>query len=189
MPQFLHLVANQCLLGTIRTGHTGSESERSTVYDVHWMEGDHPRHEFQNVDTGIPCQPLSPVDCELDFKDDFIHARRAIAAACATAEDLFHRLSLPRAREQPFSEMEIYLRTNQFDRGAINIRSIRSESIRVSMAIGTGPIRLPGTSPAEVFEWSCESSLPNGHSPLGIALLVLASEGPKMVRALESHIR
>lgn len=81
MPQHLHIEVDDGSLARMSTYNVSG-----ACYDVRWdVAGGSTSLFYPSVDTGVPRQPSDPVERDLDFQNDFIHARRSIGAALATA--------------------------------------------------------------------------------------------------------
>lgn len=159
---------------------------RGTKYDIFWCSHTGFHQDFPNVDTGIECQPCDPEERELDFRNDFIHARRAIAAAAITARMyLDEMMAIKESIVCSDKDILINLRTNCFDRGKISISPQNRGKANLLMEIGSGSIRYPNARPSRIVKVAKTGIHINEEaSPLSNALEVLAAEGPWMLNQL-----
>lgn len=182
MPQHLNLEVDGVLTGRISTSNKGG-----TLYDVCWFRPDGGLElSLTDVDTGVPRQPQTPDAMERDFKNDFTHSKRAIAAATKTATRFL--FELPKAlTERPLGSgrVVIRLRTNKFDRGVNDLQPVQGDRVDVRVRIGTGPNRPHGALPKEVVEFTQEGiDVVDVTSSVALVLQVFASVGPSLLEQL-----
>jgi len=184
MPQYLHFVIDGTCVANIATGN-----KSGTLYDVKLTSTLTDEIEFINVDTSVQSQPPPGAERERDFRNDFNHARRAIAAVTTKAEAVIGKLQGKLGNEDDdFHEISIYLRTNFYDRGSIMINPEGSRIFRVMVHIGTGPVRPPEARPSEVFDYESRVKINETHgSPLIVALKIMASEGAHLLDILSKE--
>jgi hypothetical protein len=185
VPQYLIFEKDGVPIGKIATGNKGE-----TRYDVCWLNPNETRLcFFQDVDTGVQRQPQDQGERIRDFKNDFTHARRAIAATTSTANRFLEELpaSLTLGSSNCW-QIVIRLRTNQFDRGMVDFEAAQSGLVSVRACIGSGSLRPDGAIPADPVEIPCEAiSLDGAASGVGQALQALASVGPHLLEELAKY--
>ena len=185
MPQHLKIEVGAELVACLSTSN-----KADTQYDINWRIPEVGiEMSFVDVDTGVQRQPQDPEAREKDFQDDFVHARRCIAAALACSDKLLQHLQ--NHCSQQIADMKpiiMRLMTNNFDRGLIQIHPSENESVSVSVFIGVGSNRIPDSFPREKWEWSCEGIGISGvQSQTARALTVLRSIGETLLIALSSQ--
>lgn len=184
MPQYLRIEAAGALVGKMSTSH---RPETDTCYDVSWQEPGGVELFLPNVDTGIPRQPSDCIEKQRDFRNDFTHARRSVGAAVVTAPRFLEQLALTETEGERSTEgVLIRLSTNLVDRGMISIQRQQGGRADVKVRIGTGPNRAEDAYPPDVVEFACQDIDTAGvASPLALAVQVLASAGPRLLRMLD----
>jgi hypothetical protein len=140
-------------------------------------------------DTGVQCQPQDKEAQRADFRDDFIHARRCIAAAVKTEEEFRQAL-----REQEIGvcaevkPMTMRLMSREYDRGKVEVHPIDNESVNVAVIIGVGDNRYVNALPKEPWELAFKDIDASGTATLTErALKVLSAIGPDLLQALEER--
>jgi hypothetical protein len=185
MPQCLTIqIGGVCIAGMM-TGNLGG-----TKYRISWYSNIGNQEPFvDNVDTGVECQPpRNDPEWGKDLRNDFIHARRAIAAASLTTKQFLDNLiDEKHTYEDDFGVVQIFLRTNCFDRGRITI-SPHHEDLKATlmMEIGTGPIRPPDAIPIKTREFIKDISLIGIESSISMVGYAFESEGSWMLQHLEA---
>ncbi|MGB2963178.1 MAG: hypothetical protein WBB69_04250 [Anaerolineales bacterium] len=184
MPHHLEIESDGVRVAEMMTSHL-----RGTHYNIYWCSNTGFHHNFPNFDTGVECQPKDPVKRQLDFLNDFTHARRAIAAASKTAKMFLSELSkVKKIVASDFDIVHILLRTNCFDRGKITICPRAGEIANLRMEIGSGPIRPSNAQPTQVIEFNeVDVTTAGATSSLTLALKVLECEGPWMLKVLAEN--
>lgn len=185
MPQFLIITIDGNYLAHMKTGNLGG-----TRYNIDWF----PKlniceHNFLNIDTGIERQPSHPYEKTEDFKNDFIHASRAIAAAEKTAKKYLYCLEnqLQLANPSELSEAHIFLRTNIFDRGRIIISPIDVERANLTIEIGTGPVRPQYAKPIKLKSFSKKVNLSRIDSTISMTSNIFESEAQWILHILSDE--
>jgi hypothetical protein len=186
MPQYLKIKIGDVCIAEMKTSKCGK-----TNYDICWCSNTCFQLHFPKVDTGVECQPNDRDKKLLDFQNDYIHARRAIAAATLTAKRFLD--SLPEIENSATSDFEmvhICLRTNHFDRGKVIITPQEDGTANLRMEIGQGPKRPPNAHPAQVKVFNQLGIGTTGVTDsLALALQVLDSEGAWMLKVLGENIQ
>jgi hypothetical protein len=185
MPQHLKIDVEGELVAWLSTSNKGG-----TLYDVSLcvpeLNIDIPA---PNVDTGVERQPQDPEARAAEFRNDFTHARRCIAAAVRSADNFLHHLREHGTPE--YAEMKpivMQLMTNHYDRGFIQVHPSDDGSVDVDVVIGHGPNRVPNSSPKDECKLTWEGIDASGvHSQTERALKVVRSIGPELLRALEEQ--
>lgn len=185
MPQHLKIEVGSKLVACLSTSN-----KADTVYDVTWRIPEiKTEMSLTDVDTGVQRQPQEAEACAKDFKDDFTHARRCIAAAFASSDKLLKHLR-EHGPPEPKKMKPIIMRlmTNNFDRGFIEVHPSDNESVNVKVLIGVGENRVPDSLPKNEWEWTCEGIDVSGTGLHTVrALTVLRSIGQTLLRALSSE--
>jgi hypothetical protein len=184
MPQYLEIeIGGQCVARMETSHRTG------TRYDICWCSNFGFQRSFLSLDTGVPCQPEEQDASKVDFQNDFIHARRAIAAASSTAKQFLN--DLPEVENDGaggLERIEVYLRTNCFDRGRVTIEPQEGKTANLRIEIGTGPIRTQNAQPSQVAEFSrLVVDLAETASSLELVLQLLDSEGAWITKTLAEN--
>jgi hypothetical protein len=185
MPQYLIFEKDGVHIGKIATGNKGG-----TKYDVCWLDPTGKRLcFFQDVDTGVLRQPQDQVEQARDFKNDFTHARRAIAATTSTANRFIEELPASlTSGSSKCGQIVIRLRTNHFDRGMVDFEAAQSGLVSVRACIGSGSRRPDGAIPTDPVEIPCGATIVDGAaSGVGQALQALASVGPHLLEELAKY--
>jgi hypothetical protein len=182
VPQHLKIEAEGNLVGCLSTSNKGG-----TRYDVRLRVPELGAvFSLADLDTGIQRQPQDDKARAEDFKDDFIHVRRCIAATVAGSDCFLKKLREQGA--QAYVDMKpilMHLMTNDFDRGLIQIHPIDNESVNVVVTIGVGSKRVPNSSPKDKYELDYEDVDVSGTSTqTERALKALRSIGPDLLRSL-----
>ena len=150
MPQHLEIEIEGACVAEMMTSHRDG-----THYDIYWSSNSGFKFHFPDFDTGIECQPSDPAKRQIDFQNDFTHARRAIAAASETAKQFLHELvKVEKPKANDIEVVQIHLRTNSFDRGRVTIYPQEGETANLRIEIGTGPIRVQDAQPAQIDEFN-----------------------------------
>lgn len=180
MPQCLKIFVGKKLVAKMVTSHRSD-----TCYDVCWDIVGVTQRNFQDVNTGIQRQPSEMVERQNDFRNDFLHAQRAIGAALETLPQLLDELGSNVTECGCVEIVQIHLSTNDFDRGTITIQQTLSDGLIVLLQIGTGPKRPANAIPDEVtrFEFTT-SDIGSASSPLAQVRQVFVTRGPDMLRSL-----
>lgn len=159
MPQYLYINIAGVSIAQMRTENRGG-----THYDIFWNSNQGYQEDFKNRDTGVECQPSDSGEKIEDFKNDFTHARRSIAAASSTAKQFLDNfLNNVNYNENNIEEVQVILKTNKRDRGKITIFPNDDQKAKLTMEIGTGPNRPQDAIPAQA-----ESFIKDGIDLLGI---------------------
>ena len=87
MPQYLRIEIGGVCVAEMKTSHRDGAH-----YDIFWNSYKGHQQHFCNFYTGVECQPRDPVERQRDSRNDFTHARRAIAAASLTAKQVLDKL-------------------------------------------------------------------------------------------------
>jgi len=184
MPQHLEIECNGVRLAEMMTGHLVG-----TNYNIYWCSNIGFHHNFPNFDTGVECQPEDQVKRQLDFHNDFAHARRVIAAASLTAKMFLVELSkAKKLTSHDIDVVHIFFRTNCFDRGKITLTPQGAGIANLQMEIGSGPIRATNAQPPHVIDFNkIDVDTIGAISSLSLALMVLDCEGPWMLKVLKEN--
>jgi hypothetical protein len=183
MPQHLSIKANKIEIATMMTSNVSD-----TKYDVFWQQSGGERIKLPGVDTGIQRQPQVQSEQEEDFINDFIHARRALGAACATSDIFQKYLKFDGGLEENTDEIQVELRTNEFFRGNVFIKIDDNNSATITVEIGSEPVQFQNSHPKVVEKLIKHIQLPiENKTSLMLALNVLKSEGAWMLSALEKR--
>ncbi len=185
MPQLLKIEVEGELVAWLSTYNKGG-----TIYDVILCVAEiGATFRLPDVDTGVQRQPQGDqARCE-DFKDDFAHARRCVAAALASSNRFLQLLrkqgSLEYAEIRPIT---IRLMTNRYDRGLVQVDPIERELVYVVAAIGVGDNRVPNSLPKSKCEFAFEGlDISGALTHTERALKVLHSIGPSLLQSLEAR--
>ncbi len=184
MPQFLEIEREGERIAVMMTGRLNG-----TNYRVSWYSNMGINLIIPIIDTRVECQPSDPAEQQIDFQNDFTHARRAIAAASNTARAFLDKLlNEGISSDSNIDEIQIRLRTNCFDRGKITIRLQEGETANLRMEIGSGPIRYPNSQPSQGIVYNRTGINPDEQtSSLTLALQILDSTGSWMLEKLEEN--
>jgi hypothetical protein len=185
MPQYLKIEVEGRPVGCLCTSNKGG-----TLYDVILGVSELGIDiSLTDVDTGVQRQPQDPKARAEDFRDDFTHARRCIAAAVTSADKFLQRLREHGTPE--YAKMKpimMRLMTNNFDRGYIQLHPSYNESVNVEVLIGVGPNRVPDSLPKGECKLTWEGIDASGAtSQTARALSVLRSIGPTLLQALSER--
>lgn len=186
MPQYLTIEDSEGCAGQLSTSNRGD-----TFYDVK-LRAESPPFErtLTNVDTGVQRQPQEEAAQAEDFRCDFVHAKRAIAAAIATADQFATELSASSGGVHwSGPSFRMRLRTNHVDRGSIRVETSDDDGWVSKLTIGDGFSRAPNAIPEkpQEFEWIASGPRDSGSLVLQ-ALHVIRKAGPKLLEALDAHI-
>jgi hypothetical protein len=181
MPQYLTIEIGGVCIAKMKTSHLDG-----THYNIFWNSKIGYEEDFPNFDTGVECQPSDPVERKKDFKNDFIHARRVIAAASLTAKQFLDNfINKDKSIKDEFGVVHIILRTNEYDRGRITLSPSKDLTAKLTMEIGTGPERPQGAKPIKTKKFIKESINLIGDEPsISMVGQVLESEGLWMLKTL-----
>ena len=182
MPQHLKIEVEGQQVAELRTRNKGE-----TLYNVRLCVPELETECFHpNVNTGVQRQPQDDAGRAEDFRDDFTHARRCIAAAFATADEFLEQLGEQGAPEYTeIKPITMWLMTNDIDRGVIQIHPGDKESVNVDVVIGAGANRVPNALPKHEWKWTREGvGAPGATSQTARALTILRSLGGELLHAL-----
>lgn len=184
MPQFLRFEVKGVELASMKTSHRSG-----TSYAVEWRVASGVVLSLHAVDTGVQCQSGGRIKRQQDFRNDFIQARRAVAAASLTAEQFLRVLQNSEGQsDKECDAVVIRLCTNQIDRGTIIIQAEHGCGATLCMRIGTGPRRPPNAKPTQVEQFCCKpDDIPGKTSALALALQLLADEREWLMRSLQGR--
>lgn len=186
MPQQLKIEVDGDTVGCLASFSTGE-----TRYSVR-LSGPEIEEEVwaHGLETGVRRRPEEPDARGEDFLNDFVHARRAIAAARAASGRFLEHLEESRP-PGPIANVPLTIRllTNGFDRGRIRIEPFElGHSVAVKLVIGTGPCRVPKALPdkaSEIDRRDCSLGRYTTHTAR--ALKVLRSVGRDLEALLAEH--
>ena len=182
MPQHLKITVEGQLAGWLSTS-----SKSGTVYDVRLRVPEiGASFSCHDVDIGVQRQPQDSQARAEDFRDDFTHARRCIAATIVTSDEF---IQLLRERDTSrYAEMKpitMRLMTNAFDRGLVQVHPIDMNSVNVVVIIGVGAKRVCDPLPKDRCELTYEGIEVSGTSTqTERALEILRAIGPVLLQAL-----
>lgn len=184
MPQLLKCEVDGEGVACVQTSNTGA-----TEYDVVLRsEQLDLKLTADAVDTGVRRQPQAPGPRRDDFRNDFTHARRAIACA-ATAGEIQFIDEVGRQGPDghaPSEEILIRLQTNWFDRGLIRAEPSGDSSYVVRVVVGNGACRPPNARPQDAHEFDeLEVADVTETSQTGRALRILSSISNPLLDWLE----
>ena len=184
MPQYLEIEHNGERIAVMMTSRLNG-----TNYRVSWFCSMDIHQTGQIIDTEVECQPSDPAERQIDFQNDFIHARRAVAAASKTARGYTDKLiDAGFSSENNIDDIQIRLKTNCFDRGKIIIKPQTDGTADLYMEIGSGPIRYPDSQPSQVVMFNLkEIKTDDFTSSLILALQILDIAGTWILEKLEEN--
>lgn len=184
MPQYLEIQVAGHSEATLKTSH-----RQGTRYDVYWSTTSGFHREFFNVNTEIECQPDDQTQRRRDFRNDFAHMRRAIAAASVTGKRFLDALDeADRNAPSELDAVKIRLRTNRYDRGVIAIDPTGGGEANLEIEVGSGPTRPPNAHPTQVKKYVRENiDISGACNPLSAAIRVLDSEARWMLELLSRY--
>ena len=173
MPQHLHIASGDDIVGIITAINLGGTRYGVLLKNTHGRLVD-----LIEVDSGVERQPQDAEAQQEDFKNDFTHVRRGIAAASVAASHFRQRLIEQGVTETVARDIKTQLWTDDFGRGIIDISLVAEGRAKVRLVVGTGPDRVPGASPREPRKFEpIDTSIPLGGSHLTRALAVLENVG------------
>jgi hypothetical protein len=186
MPQYLIIVVGGATIAQMKTSH-----RNGSRYDIYWTSIQGCQREFPDIDKGVECQPSvgNAHERTQDFRNDFIHARRAISAASSTAkrflDDLNYRVQTDK---KTIETVQIVLKTNCYDRGRITIVPNDDQEATLTMEIGTGPCRPRRAIPVQAKSFTKDGiNILGVNSSIAMASHVFDSECTWMLNKLEKN--
>jgi len=151
MPQHLKIKCNKTLVAWLSTYNQGGSN-----YKIHLRVPEiGSEYTIPTLDTGVQRQPQDPQAKKEDFRDDFTHVRRCIAGTYKGSE-LFLR-EIYKITDNIFKEVKpinMYLMTNDFDRGLIHIEPTSDNEANVEVSIGKGSNRVTNSTPTDTYVFS-----------------------------------
>ncbi len=132
MPQHIFIE-----IGGVCIAHMWTSRLGGTRYDIYWESNQVYRKKISNRNTGVDCQPTSNLaESRKDSKNDFIHARRSIAAASSTAKQFLDNLDNKiKTNNNNIEEVQIILKTNTHERGKLTISPTDDQKAKLTMKI------------------------------------------------------
>lgn len=186
MPQLLQVEVKNHTIAWMKSERL---REGDTRYKVTWsMQGVKDKY-FDNVDTGIPSQLTSNETISDDFKNDFLHARRAIGAAVKTFSRYFTELQYLNyiGTEEKISDVIIHLESNGNYRGKICIRP-KGQKVAIEVIIGNGKNRHVNAYPSGEVSFSCTIEKPSScKSTLELAVWIIKNKSEWLFSELETR--
>lgn len=182
MPQHLNIEVEGKLVGRLTTSN-----KDDTLYDITLCV---PELGFDillhDVNTGVQRQPQDAEARVKDYRNDFKHTRRCIAAAFVASCKLLQHLQVHNFTDYAeIKPIKMQLMTNQFNRGYIQVQPSDNETVSVKIVIGAEDNRVSGAYPKGKWVWTCEGIDISGiASQTGRALKVIHNIGKELLQAL-----
>lgn len=122
----------------------------------------------------------------IDSKNDFIHARRCIAAILASADKLLDLLNkCEPKRLTDLNPITMRLMTNDKDRGLIRAQPNNNRKFDVTVTIGVGNNRVDDSLPKNEWKWSRpDFEVYDYPSQMERSLAIIQSIGGKLLEEL-----
>jgi hypothetical protein len=181
MPQHLEIKFGGESKAKMKTSHLNG-----THYDIYWNHESGFHIKFFDIDTGVKCQPKDKSKSKVDFKNDFIHMRRAIAAASKTASLFLYEFGkISKITPRELENVEINFHTNHYNRGVVYINPDKSGKAMLQINVGTGPTRPLNAEPPDVETFFLEEiDISEASDSLSMAIHVLESQSHWMLEEL-----
>jgi len=175
----------------MNTGNLRRES-KPTSYVVKWAINGEEKFN-QVVDTNIQSMPdLQMVKTDDDYPNDYLHARRILAAARETAGKLLTKeLSNKKDKLVPITIMLItnHKKPCQVKRGIVQIIPIGDSTVEVQLIIGNGSNRNPASVPPTPHKFDpINVKVDESSSNIIRALQVIEVAAPQLVDKLTEKL-
>jgi hypothetical protein len=185
MPQHLRIEVEDEPMARLTTYNKGN-----TVYDITLCVPETCTDILlSDVDTKVPRQPQDDEGRKKDYRDDFKHARRCVAAAFTSSDRLLRHLRANRlSGHAKMKPIMMRLMTNKNDRGLIQALPMEDDSFHVTVIIGAGKNRVSDSLPEAEWQWTCEGiSVSGAVSHTERALMIVRAIGESLQDELERH--